>query len=148
EVWARDHSWIAGLRRSPRLTQTVTVDLTPPTLEIPPGEHVARLGGTECVVYKVGADTTRDGVQVGTRFFPGVAGLFTDPTLRVALFAVAQDSPDAPPTVQVSDAAGNTRGMTFGVVVTPRRFTEKTMPLTDDFLAKKVPELLQANNLP
>jgi len=35
----------------------------------------------------------------------------------------------------------------MGVKVTPRRFAEKTMPVTDDFLSRKVPELLAANNL-
>src|SRR5262249_4069024 len=33
------------------------------------------------------------------------------------------------------------------IVVQPRRFADKTLPITDDFLARKVPELLQANGL-
>ena len=147
EVWATDHSWLAGLRHTPRLAQAVTVDLTPPTLEIAPGEHVARLGGSECVVYTVGADAVRSGVEVGTRFFPGVAGLFVDPALRAALFALPPDTPDAQPTVVATDAAGNVRRLTVGVTVTPRRFADKVMPLGDDFLARKVPELLRANGL-
>jgi murein DD-endopeptidase MepM/ murein hydrolase activator NlpD len=147
EVWASDHSWFALLRRGPRYVQAVTVDLTPPTLEVEPGEHVARLGGSECVVYKVGPDTVRDGVEVGPRFFPGNAGVFIDPALRVALFALPQDTPDAQPTVLAADAAGNARRLTFGVTITPRRFAEKMMPLSDEFLARKVPELLQANGL-
>src|SRR5439155_8038398 len=66
EVWATDHSWLAGFVRHPRLVRPVAVDLTPPTLEVIPGEHVAHLGGSECVVYRVGADAVRDGVEVGT----------------------------------------------------------------------------------
>ncbi len=147
ELRVADHSWLAGLRRKPQLTHPVTIDLTPPTLEIPPTEHVARLGGAECVVYKVGPDTVRTGVEVGPRFFPATAGLFADPALRVALFALPPDTPEAQPTVVVSDQVGNTRRLTFGVTVTPRRFADKIMPLSDDFLARKVPELLQANEL-
>ena len=30
EVWATDHSWLSALRRSPRYTHDVTVDVTPP----------------------------------------------------------------------------------------------------------------------
>lgn len=147
EVWAADHSWLAGLRRAPRLVQAVAVDLTPPTLEGTPGEHVARLGGSESVVYRVGADAVRSGVEVGTRFFPGVAGLFADPALRAALFALPQDTPAAQPALVATDAAGNARRLALGMTVAPRRFADKVMPLSDDFLARKVPELLQANGL-
>ncbi len=147
EVWATDHSWLAGFRKGPLLARAVTVDVTPPLLELMPGEHVGRLGGSECVVYRVGPDATRSGVQVGDEFFPGVAGYFTDAGLRAAIFALPQNLPDARPALVASDAAGNARTLSIGVKVTPRRFAEKTMPVTDDFLSRKVPELLAANNL-
>src|SRR5439155_1187002 len=87
EIWASDHSWLAAFRREPRLRRAVTVDVTPPLLEVMPGEHVARVGGSECAVYRVGPDAVRSGVQVGDEFFPGVAGYFADSGLRVAVFA-------------------------------------------------------------
>jgi len=147
EVWAADHSWLAALRRGPQLAHSVTVDLTPPTLELVSREHVVRLGGAECAVYRVGADAVRSGVQVGDEFFPAVAGYFAEPALRAALFAVPQNLPDARPAAVAIDAAGNQRTIAMGVVVHDRRFAEKALPLTDDFLARKVPELLQANGL-
>ena len=147
EIWASDHSWLAAFRREPRLRRAVTVDVTPPLLEVMPGEHVARVGGSECAVYRVGPDAVRSGVQVGDEFFPGVAGYFADSGLRVAVFALPQHEPDARPAVLAADAAGNARTVNMGVRVTPRRFAEKTMPVTDDFLSRKVPELLAANNL-
>ncbi len=121
--------------------------MTPPLLEVMPGEHVARVGGSECAVYRVGPDAIRSGVQVGDEFFPGVAGYFADAGLRVALFALPQSLPDARPAVMAADVAGNARRVDLGVKVTPRRFAEKTMPVTDDFLSRKVPELLAANDL-
>jgi murein DD-endopeptidase MepM/ murein hydrolase activator NlpD len=147
EVWATDHSWLAGLRRGPRLTRAVTVDLTPPTLAVVSARHVVRLGGSECAVYRVGADAIRSGVEVDREFFPGVAGYFAEPALRAALFAVPQDLPDARPAAVVTDAAGNARRAGLEVAVQPRRFAEKTLPVSDEFLARKVPELLQANGL-
>jgi murein DD-endopeptidase MepM/ murein hydrolase activator NlpD len=147
EIWAEDHSWLAPLHRGPRFTRPVTVDLTPPTLEVASREHVARLGGSECAVYRVGADAVQAGVQVGPEFFPAVSGYFADPALRATLFAVPQDAADARPAVTAVDAAGNARTIALGVTIHPRRFAEKTLPITDDFLARKVPELLQANDL-
>ena len=147
EIRATDHSWLARLHRGARLTRAVTVDLTPPTLEVASTEHVARLGGSECAVYRVGADAVRSGIQVGREFFPGVAGYFADAALRATLFAVPQDAVDARPAATVVDAAGNARTVGLGVAVRGRRFAEKTLPITEDFLVRKVPELLQANDL-
>lgn len=147
EVWATDHSWFSAFRSGPQLTRAVSVDVTPPSLEVVSEERVARLGGAESVVYRAGADTVRHGVQVGEEFFPGSDGLFTDPALRAALFAIPQDSPDARPVAVASDAAGNRRGVPVATVVTPRRFADRTLPVSDEFLARKIPDLLRANGL-
>jgi murein DD-endopeptidase MepM/ murein hydrolase activator NlpD len=123
------------------------VDVTPPTLEVLTSQHVTRLGGAECVVYRVGPDTTASGVQVGADVFPGAAGLFADPSLRAALFAVAPNAPDARPVVIAADPARNKRSVPVDAVVRARRFADKTLPITDDFLTRKVPALLQENGL-
>jgi len=147
EVWARDHSWLGFLHRGPRLVHAVTVDVTPPTLEVLTSQHVIRLGGSECAVYRVGADAATSGVQVGDEFFPGTAGLFADPALRAALFAIPENAPGARPTVVAADAAGNRRTTPLDAEIRTRTFAEKAMPVTDDFLARKVPALLEANQL-
>ncbi len=149
EVVATDHSWLSALRRAPRLTRPVTVDLTPPTLEVLSQQHVVRLGGSECAVYRVGTDAVETGVAVGEVNFPGAPGLFADRALRATLFAVPPDAPSgAVPTVVAADQAGNRRAVRLDAVVRPRRFAEKTLELSEDFLARKVPELLEANGLP
>src|SRR5205823_1266496 len=110
EVVATGHSWLSALRRAPRLTRPVTVDLTPPTLEVLSQQHVVRLGGSECAVYRVGADAVETGVAVGEVHFPGAPGLFADRALRATLFAVPPDAPSgAVPTVVAADQAGNRR---------------------------------------
>ncbi len=147
EVFATDHSWLAGLHRGPQLSRAVTVDVTPPTVELLSTQHVVRLGGSECAVYRTSADAARSGVRVGDEVFPGSPGWFQDPALRAALFAVPEDAPEARPALVAADAAGNVRSVSLGAEVRGRRFAEKTLPISDDFLARKVPELLQANGL-
>jgi len=148
EIVATDHSWLAALRRAPRLSRPVTIDLTPPTLEVLSQQHVVRLGGAECAVYRVGADAVTSGITVGETTFPGVAGLFADGALRAALFAVPPGTPAGTAAIAVAaDQAGNRRTVWLDAVVHPRRFAEKSLELSDDFLSRKVPELLQANGL-
>ena len=147
EVRARDHSWLTALRGGAELLRPVTVDVTPPSLELVSTQHVVRLGGSECAVYRIGGDAVESGVQVGDEFFPGTAGVFTDGALRAALFAVPQDLPQARPAVMARDRAGNLRMVPMGADIRGRRFADKSLPVTDEFLSRKVPELLQANGL-
>jgi murein DD-endopeptidase MepM/ murein hydrolase activator NlpD len=148
EVWAADHSWVGVVRRAPTYAHPVTIDVTPPMLEILSKQHVGRLGGSECLVYKVGPDTVSSGVQVGDLFFPGTAGLFADPALRASLFAMPESLPNAPFVAVAVDAAGNRRTSSFDLVVKPRSFPEKTLNIDAEFLRRKVPDLLRENGIP
>jgi murein DD-endopeptidase MepM/ murein hydrolase activator NlpD len=148
EIWATDHSWMRLLRRKPLVVQAITIDVTPPTLEILSKQHVARLGGSECLIYKVGPDAVTSGVQVDTLLFPGTDGLFADPALRAALFALPESLPNATIVAVATDAAGNRRTASFDLVVRPRTFADKNLPIDDDFLRRKVPDLLRENGMP
>src|SRR6185503_2509702 len=145
--WATDHSWVRLLRRRPLVERPITVDVTPPTLEVLSKQHVARLGGSECLLYKVSADAVTSGVQVGDLFFPGSAGLFADAAIRASLFALPESLPNAPVSAVAIDAAGNRRTTSFDLVVRPRTFADKSLTIDDEFLQKKVPDLLRENGL-
>jgi murein DD-endopeptidase MepM/ murein hydrolase activator NlpD len=147
EVWATDHSWVRFLRRRPLVEQPITVDVTPPTLEVLSKQHVGRLGGSECLVYKVSPDAVTSGVQVGDLFFAGTPGLFADAALRASLFAIPESLPNARVSAVAVDAAGNRRTTSFDLVVRPRTFAEKSLAIDDDFLQRKVPDLLRENGL-
>ena len=149
-VYADDYSWMRWLRSArPILEQAVTVDLTPPTIEVLSTQHYVKLGGTDFMLYKASPDTVRSGVQVGPYFFPGTSGLFDDPTISGAFFAVPQDlDAKTAPKAVAEDAAGNRREVSFHTVVKPRRFAEKTLTLDDAFLERKVPEILSASGAP
>src|SRR4029453_8676421 len=127
EVWVKDHSWLPRFTHAPAATQPVIVDLTPPTIGVISEERIAKLGGSETVVYRIAADATESGVQVGREFFPGVAGLFADPNLRVAVFALAQDAPAARAVVVATAAAATRAQASIGMVVKPRVFAEKRL---------------------
>ncbi len=147
EVYATDHSWLSALRRGPRVTQGVVVDVTPPTLTILSKGHAVRVGGSEFAVLRVGPDAATAGVQVGEAFFPASAGVFKEPELRAVLFAIPDDTTNARPVAIASDAAGNRAEVSLDARVQPRKFAEKKLAVTDAFLQRKVPELLAANDL-
>jgi len=148
-VFAEDYSWLRWFRgEKPALEAQATVDLTPPTLEVLSTEHNVKVGGVEFLVYKVSSDAVQSGVQVDKYFFPGTPALFDDPGIVGAFFAVPQDlDTRVTPKAVAVDAAGNRREVNFHTVVKPRKFAEKTMPLDDAFLERKVPELLAANGV-
>jgi murein DD-endopeptidase MepM/ murein hydrolase activator NlpD len=149
-VYADDYSWLRWFRAErPAIEIATTVDVTPPTLEVLSTEHYVKIGGAEFMLYKASPDTVRSGVQVGTYFFPGTARLFDDAAISAAFFSVPQDlDTHAIPKAVAEDAAGNRREVNFHTVVKPRRFADKTLAIDDDFLARKVPEILAASGLP
>ena len=146
-IRAADHSWLSHLRRPTTIVQPIAIDLTPPTVVQVSTQHIARRGGSECLVYRVSDDTTAHGVQVGERFFPGSDGIFADATLRAALFPLPPDAPDARPMLVVADAAGNRRTVPADVTVKPHQFREDSLTITDDFIAGKIVPLLVDNQL-
>jgi len=149
-VYADDYSWLRWFRSErPVLEHAVRIDLTPPTVEVLSTEHYVKIGGAEFLLYKTSPDATRSGVEVGPYFFPGTGGLFDDPTITAAFFSVPQDlDTKAAPKVLAEDQAGNRREVGFHTVVKPRRFAERTLAIDDDFLARKVPEILAQSGLP
>ena len=58
EVWVKDHSWLPRFSHEPAATQPVVVDLTAPTIGVVSEERIAKLGGSETVVYRVAPDAT------------------------------------------------------------------------------------------
>lgn len=148
-VHAQDHSPLSFLRRpAPVLSVPVTIDLTPPLLTVLGGQHYLTLGGSELVLYTTDADAVRSGVEVGKYFFPGETGLFADPAARAALFAVPQDlDARVVPKVVAVDRAGNRREAPFPCTIREKRFPETEIKVTDDFLQRKIPQILADNGL-
>ncbi|MCC6847998.1 MAG: M23 family metallopeptidase [Deltaproteobacteria bacterium] len=149
-VFAGDYSWLRWLRSDPAVLEApFTIDLSPPTLEVLSPQHHLTLGGLEFMLYKTSPDAVRSGVAVASYFFPGTAGLFADPTIHAAFFAMPQDLDRTTAAKAVAeDAAGNRREVMLHAVVKPRTFADRTLDLDDAFLERKVPEILAASRLP
>lgn len=147
EVLVDTYGWSFGSKR-PALSRTVTIDRTPPQVELLTTQHNSRLGGLELAVFRQSPDTVTSGVDVGPYAFPATTGYFADPALALAFFAIPQDlSADARPLVVAKDAAGNRREVALPVLVKPRKFPERILALDDAFLSRKVPEIERDNGL-
>jgi len=150
-VEARDWSW-AGFTAGnlTRVEIPVLVDLTPPTLSVETGLTYVRRGGAAAVVYRVGEEVPRDGVQVGDDFFRGypLPGS-TQPGLRVAIFAVARDAPASPRIrVVAEDRAGNLASARWPTRLQERSFDEVRLNLSHSFMQGKVRELARHLGIP
>ena len=141
-VTARDASLFSG--NEAVLEKKLTIDITPPTLELIADDRYVNFGGVGVIVYKASADTATSGVKIGDYFFPGFPGQVKDhPDHFLALFAHPYDAaPEARPTVVATDKAGNTREMRLAYELKNVRYKKSTIALSDRFLHNKVAPLL------
>jgi murein DD-endopeptidase MepM/ murein hydrolase activator NlpD len=143
EVWSRDDFW-RPLRGTPRpvTSQPVTIDLTPPKLEILGATRYISPGGAALVAFRVD-DAERTDVTVGTRAFPSHPYGPVDKHARVALIALPADfSSNTPMAITARDEAGNVTSRGVPAELKPRAFPRDTIKLSEAFLQAKVPELL------
>ncbi len=141
-VTARDASLWRG--NEAVVQKNITIDTTPPTLELIADDRYVNFGGVGAIVYKASADTVTSGVKSGNYFFPGFAGQVADhPDHTLALFAHPYDAPpEARPTLVATDQAGNTREMRLAYELKNVRYKKSTLALSDSFLQDKVTPLI------
>jgi murein DD-endopeptidase MepM/ murein hydrolase activator NlpD len=142
KVTARDASLFSG--NETVVQKNITIDITPPTLELIADDRYVNFGGVGAIVYKASADTATSGVKIGEHFFPGFAGHVKDHADHfVALFAHPYDTaPDARPTIIATDKAGNTREMKLAYELKNVKYKKSTIAVSDAFLQNKVAPLL------
>jgi murein DD-endopeptidase MepM/ murein hydrolase activator NlpD len=144
-VTARDASlWHMFRGNEAVLEKNITIDVTPPTLELIADDRYVNFGGVGVIVYKASADTASSGVKIGNYFFPGFAGQVKDrPDHFLALFAHPYDAtPEARPTLVATDKAGNTRELRLAYELKNVKYRKSTIALSDSFLQNKVAPLL------
>jgi len=143
EVWGSDDFW-RPMRPQERalVSQPVTIDLTPPRLEILASTRYVSPGGAVMVAFKAG-DASHVDVTVGKRAFPSFPYGPPERGARVALIALPYDYDAGTPLgVSARDEAGNTAARGVPVELKPRAFPRDTIKLSEAFLQAKVPELL------
>jgi murein DD-endopeptidase MepM/ murein hydrolase activator NlpD len=143
EVWARDDFWrpFRGAER-PIATVPVTVDLTPPKVDVLAATRYVSPGGVQLVAFRV-SDADRTDVTVGDRAFPSFAYGPPDKGTRVALVALPYDyAAGTPIAITARDEAGNVATRGVPGELKPRAFPRDTIKISEAFLQAKVPELL------
>src|SRR5216110_2896764 len=143
EVWTRDDFWRPLRRRDrPVASYPVTVDLTPPKVELLGATRYVASGGSGLVAFRV-TGASRATVSAGKLAEPSFAWGPPERGARVALIALPWDTTRGVPlAITAEDEAGNVASRGIPSELRPRRFPRDTIEIKDTFLQAKVPELL------
>jgi hypothetical protein len=145
-ITARDASlWHWGAGNEATLEKKLTVDVTPPTLELVADDRYINFGGVGAIVYKSSPDTATTGVKVGSHYFPGFAGVIKGhPEYYFALFSHAYDvQPTERATIVATDKAGNAAEMRLSYELKNVKYKKSTIAVSDSFFQNKVVPLLK-----
>jgi murein DD-endopeptidase MepM/ murein hydrolase activator NlpD len=143
-ITARDASlWHSFKGNETVLEKTITIDVTPPTLNLIADDRYVNFGGVGVLVYQPSADTATSGVKMGDYFFPGFAGQVSGhPDYFLALFAHPYNAPpEARPTLVATDKAGNTRELRISYELKNVKYKKSTIALSESFLQNKIAAL-------
>jgi murein DD-endopeptidase MepM/ murein hydrolase activator NlpD len=144
-ISARDRSlWSFFRGNEISLQKSVTIDITPPTLELIADDRYVNFGGVGAIVYKTSADTVTTGIKIGSYFFPAYKGQIKDhPDYFLAFFAHPYNVPEDQRAMLVaSDKAGNSRETRLVYELKNVKYKKSTIPISDEFIAAKVAPLL------
>jgi murein DD-endopeptidase MepM/ murein hydrolase activator NlpD len=145
-ISARDRSLWGFFKGNETVVQkNLTIDITPPTLELIADDRYINFGGVGALVYKPSPDTVTSGVKIGEYFFPGTKGqVKAQPEHYFVLFAHPYNVPPSAKAVLVAtDKAGNTREMPLVYELKNVKYKKSTIALTDGFLQTKVVPLVK-----
>jgi murein DD-endopeptidase MepM/ murein hydrolase activator NlpD len=143
-ISARDRSLWSFFRGNETVIQkNVTIDITPPALELIADDPYVNFGGVGLVAYKTSSDAVTSGVKIGNYFFPGYKGQTKDPNTYIAFFAHPYNvSEDEKAVLAASDKAGNSRELRLAYILKDVKYKKSTIPISDDFIQGKVAPLL------
>jgi murein DD-endopeptidase MepM/ murein hydrolase activator NlpD len=143
EVYASDGFWRPlSFADQPILAHPVTLDLTPPTLDLLAATQYVNQGGGGLVVYR-SKGARRSGVNAGGLFFPGFPVGDPESGNHVAFLALSFNFQAATPILfTASDEAGNVVSRAVASTILPKKFPADKVELTEELLRRKLPELL------
>jgi murein DD-endopeptidase MepM/ murein hydrolase activator NlpD len=144
-VTARDRSLWNFFRGNESVVQkNLTIDITPPTLELLADDRYVNFGGVGVIVYKPSPDTITSGVKIGNYFFPGYKGQIKEhPDHYLAFFAHPYNvAATEKASIVATDKAGNIREMRLVYELKNVKYKKSTIQITDDFMQQKVAPLL------
>ena len=142
EVRARDDFW-RPLKLPEKVVATwpVTIDLTPPKIEVLASTGYYAPGGVSLVAFRVEGAAKAD-AKVGNTAFPSFPMGDAARGVRVALLALPYDYSGAALAISAVDEAGNAASRGVPGELKPRKFPHDRIEIKDTFLQAKMPELL------
>ncbi len=143
EVLARDGFWRPiRVDDRPILTAPVMLDFTPPSLEVVAATRYWAQGGGGLVVLR-SKGSSRVAVTVGGLAFRAYPAGPAESNLFIDIVALPWNyEAGTPITVVAQDEAGNVTSRAVTVDVKARRFKTDSIEMKDEFLQRKLPELL------
>lgn len=143
EVLARDGFWRPiRVDDRPLMTTPVMLDYTPPSLEVVAATRYWAQGGGGLVVLR-SRGASRVAVTVGGLAFRAYPAGPPEANLFVDLVALPWNYEAGTPITAIAhDPAGNVASRTITADVKARRFKTDTIEIKDEFLERKLPELL------
>lgn len=145
---SRDFSWRKwGKGNQFYQDQEVTIDTEPPNVEVLSRVHNLNQGGAGLVIYRLSEKCPTSGVQVGDRFYPGLAGHFNDEAVYMTFVALSYlQGSDTQLQVMATDVAGNQGRAGLPYHINGRRFKNDRINISERFLNWKMPEFKKAVN--
>ena len=120
--------------------EKVIIDSKPPRVKVLTNRHNIERGGSGLVIYQLFEPGIKSGISVGENFFPGHPGLFEDPMIHCAFFAL-DHTQGRGTQIRVSavDPAGNETTKGFHTYIREKKFKTDTLRIPDSFLENKIP---------
>ena len=144
-VSARDGSlWRFFRGNETVMQQNLTIDITPPTVELIADDRYVNFGGVGAIVYKPSADTVTSGVRIGEHFFPGFKGQIKGrPDHFLAFFAHPYNVPaETRAALVAADKAGNARETPLVYELKSVKYRKSTIAISESFIQSKMAPLL------
>lgn len=137
-----DHSWRGwGHGNRAYAEREIMIDTTPPEVRVLTHSHNLIPGGAGLVIYRVSEPSSQSGVYVGSNYFPGHSGHFTDGHIVMAFIALGHtQGSDTELFVKAVDRAGNSTRAGFPHYIGKGSFVKDAIVLSDRFLKRKMPE--------
>ena len=139
-VW--DYSWRGWWQGNQTYVEkSLIIDTHPPEIEVISRAHNLTQGGAGLVIYSTSEDCRLSGIQVGDNFFPGYAGYYKNPKIRMAFIGLGyQQGPGTRILIKAVDEAGNTAKAGVRHHIRKKVFRNDDIRISDRFLNWKMPE--------
>ncbi len=124
----------------------LTVDCTPPTVELLDNTRYIYEKGSGAAVFTTSEDAVRAGVQVGSIFFKAYPRRSKKQVLWAVLFGIPPYAAAKKARLTAEDGAGNIRTVPLPFHLLPQKVKRETFHISDTFIQDKIYPLLPSED--